>query len=267
LTGAGEMAVPAPPARDARYPELGGRTAIVTGGASGIGEAIVRALHGQGAHVGFIDLQVGRGAALAAELHSADAQAAFVSCDITDIAALRDAMTRLRETLGRAHVLVNNAASDQREDFEQVDEGDYERLMQVNLRHVFFAAQMVVPQMRELGGGSIINMSSGAALGGHADLPTYSAAKGAILALTQSLARKLGPSDAIRVNAVVPGAVRTERQMRLWQTPQSQAAIVAQQCLHRDLLPEDVAQAVLFLASDQSAMITKQMLVVNGGLR
>jgi NAD(P)-dependent dehydrogenase (short-subunit alcohol dehydrogenase family) len=239
----------------------------VTGGASGIGEAIVRALHGQATHVGFIDLQRERGVALAAELDHDDARVVFAPCDLTDIDALREAMAALHGTLGPAGILVNNAANDQREAFEDVSVEAYDRLMQVNLRHVFFAAQIVVPQMRSLGGGSIINMSSGAAIGGHMDLPSYSAAKGAILSLTWSLARKLGPSDAIRVNAVVPGAVRTERQMALWQTPQSQAAIVEQQCLRRDLLAEDVAQAVLFLASDQSAMITKQMLVVNGGLR
>ena len=231
---------------DAIYHSLVGRTAIVTGGASGIGDRIVRSLHRQGTNVGFLDLAADAGAALAAELDGNGARAFFVSCDLADIEALRAAMARIRAELGPAAILVNNAANDQREEFEEVTAEGYDRLMDVNLRHVYFASQFVVPQMRELGGGSIVNMSSGTALAGNADVPTYATAKGGILALTYSLARKLGPSDNIRVNAVVPGAVRTEKQMRLWQTEESQAAIVAQQCLRRDLMPEDIAQTVLF---------------------
>jgi NAD(P)-dependent dehydrogenase (short-subunit alcohol dehydrogenase family) len=227
----------------------------------------VRSLHGQKTNVAFIDLNKQLGEKLEAELDGKGARALFVVCDLTDIEALRSAVAQIRQALGPAHVLVNNAANDTREEFEEATLETYTQAMDVNLRHQFFATQFVVPQMRELGGGSIINMSSGTATAGSADIPTYATAKGGILSLTYSLAMKLGPSDNIRVNAIVPGAVRTERQMRLWQTPQSQAAIVARQAIRRDLLPEDIAQTVLFLASDQSAMITRQMIVVNGGLR
>jgi len=191
----------------------------------------------------------------------------FVYCDLTDITALRSAVATVETRLGAVRVLVNNAANDDRHRYEAVTPEYWDRCMAVNLRHHFFAIQAVVPRMAEAGCGSIINMSSGAWVGGVPDLETYSAAKAAIVGLTNSLARSVG-RDHIRVNALVPGMIFTERQRRLWFQDESQvAAGLARQCLQEEVTGADVAQAALFLASDSSRMITKQFLMVNGGLR
>jgi D-xylose 1-dehydrogenase len=166
----------------------------------------------------------------------------------------------------RAAVLVNNAANDARQRFEDVTPESFNRSLDVNLTHAFFAAQAIAPQMRALGFGSIINMSSGAWVGGVADLQSYSASKAAIVGLTNSLARQLGGAR-IRVNAVAPGAVMTERQLRLWHTPETTATLIGQQCIPEPVQAGDVADAVLFLAADDSRMITKQCLFVSAGLR
>jgi D-xylose 1-dehydrogenase len=246
----------------ATYEDLRGRAAVVTGGASGIGEAIVRALAAQGCRVGFLDIQADAGTALAAELG-----AAFVACDLLDIEALRRAITALHDRIGPPRVLVNNAANDQRQAFGQVTPDQFDWMMGVNLRHVYFASQAVVPAMRDAGGGSIVNMSSVAWMAGGRDMQAYSAAKAAIVGFTNSLARDVGP-HGIRVNAVAPGMVITERQRRLWY---EDAALIeagrARQSLPGAITPDDIAQAVLFLASDASRMITKQCLVVNAGSR
>jgi len=246
------------------FSDIAGRTVIITGGTSGIGEDVVRGFAANDARVAFIGRQQEAGDALAAELAP---KALFVRCDLLDLTALRAAFETIKAKLGPAAVLVNNAANDQRCPFEDVTEEEFERMMAVNFRHVFFACQIVLPQMRALGGGSIINMSSGAWVGGVPDLETYSAAKAAIVGLTNSLARSVG-RDHIRVNALVPGMIFTERQRRLWFQDESQvAAGLARQCLQEEVTGADVAQAALFLASDSSRMITKQFLMVNGGLR
>ena len=247
-----------------RYEDLDGRTVIVTGGASGIGEAIARAFAAQGCRVGILDIQREAGDALAEALGPA---AAFVPCDLLDITALRGAMAVLQDRLGPAAVLVNNAANDQRQSFSDVTPDEFDWMMGVNLRHVFFAAQAVVPQMRRLGFGSIVNMSSMAWIGGGLDMQAYSAAKAAVVGFTNSLARELGP-DRIRVNAIAPGMVITERQRRLWFQDESRIReLQARQSLPDLITPEDIAAMVLFLASDASRMITKQCLCVNGGSR
>jgi D-xylose 1-dehydrogenase len=248
-----------------RYDSLKGRTVVVTGGASGIGEAFVRAFAANGARVAFLDLQADVGEALAAAVGGAEPPL-FVRCDLTDVAALRQALDSLRAALGPAAVLVNNAANDQRLSFEAVSPAEFDWMMAVNLRHVFFAAQAVVPQMRELGYGSIINMSSVAWMRGIPDLEGYAAAKAAIVGFTNSLARRVGP-DRIRVNAIAPGMVLTERQRRLWFNDASQIeAGRARQCLPDLLGPDDIATMALFLAADDSRLITKQCFSVNAGL-
>jgi NAD(P)-dependent dehydrogenase (short-subunit alcohol dehydrogenase family) len=248
------------------YPSLKGRTVVVTGGASGIGEAIVHAFAGSGSKVAFLDLQEDAGNDLAAELSKTGAQVMFRHCDLTDIEAVRAAIEAVKAHFGPVGVLVNNAANDRRADFLDVTVEEFDWMMAVNLRHVFFAAQAVVPQMRELGHGSIINMTSGAWVRGIRDMQAYSAAKAAIVGFTNSLARQVG-EHRIRVNALAPGMIITPRQRKLWYQDESKIADgLKLQCIPEEIKAEDVANACLFLASDDSRMITKQMLLINGGL-
>lgn len=253
--------------RFAHFPSLEGRAAIITGGASGIGEALVRAFAANRAKVAFLDLQVAAGEALAASIAGTGAPPPmFVPCDLLDIADLRSALDRVRDRIGPASVLVNNAADDRRAKFDEVEPAEFDRMIGVNLRHVFFAAQRVLPQMRELGHGSIINMTSGSWVRGVPNLEAYGSAKAAIVGLTNVLARDVG-KDRIRVNAIMPGAIMTDKQRKLWFRDQAAIdAMVAQQCLPDPVPPEDVARMALFLAADDSRYITKQVMAVNGGL-
>jgi len=251
----------------ARYPSLEGRTVIVTGGASGIGEAFVRAFAENGARVAFLDLQAPAGEALAESVAASGApKPMFVRCDLLDLAALREALASVRGQLGPAAVLVNNAADDRRAKFESLAPDEFDRMIGVNLRHVFFASQQVIGQMRELGFGSIVNMTSGAWVRGVADLEAYSAAKAGIVGFTNALARDLGRAR-IRVNAILPGLVLTEKQRRLWFRTEADAqALIGQQCIPEPVQPEDIARMALFLGADDSHLITKQAFAVNGGI-
>ena len=249
------------------YSGLAGRVVLITGGASGIGAAFVRAFAAQKARVAFLDLDADAGAALAREVAGAcGAAPLFVPCDLLDIAALQSAIADVHATLGNAAVLVNNAANDQRQVLSEVTSTQFDWAMGVNLKHVFFAAQAVVPQMQAGGGGSIINMSSIAWMRGAPALPVYAAAKAAIVGFTNSLARLVGP-DRIRVNAIAPGMVITERQRRLWYKDERQITEVrARQIIPDAVTPEDVARMALFLASDESLRITRQCFLVDAGL-
>ncbi|MGO9418698.1 SDR family NAD(P)-dependent oxidoreductase [Roseiarcus sp.] len=250
----------------ARYPSLHDKVVFITGGGSGIGAAMVEAFVLQKANVAFVDVEAEPSRALASRLAASGQAPLFIKCDLTDINALEAAMEEARQRLGPIGVLINNAANDQREDADEVSEEDWDRAMAVNLKHQFFAAQVARRSMRELGGGAIVNFSSTAWMLGIARLSVYSAAKAAVVGLTKSLAREFGP-DNIRVNAIAPGAVITERQRRLWMSEKEIADFRARQCLNRSLVAEDVARLALFLASDDSAMITKQCFLVDGGLR
>jgi NAD(P)-dependent dehydrogenase (short-subunit alcohol dehydrogenase family) len=235
---------------------------FVTGGASGIGADIVRAFAGQGSKVAFVDILEAEGRAI-----SAETGAEFIPCDITDIGALQAAIEITRDRLGPIGVLVNNAANDQRHDIDAVTEQYWDNSLGLNLKPQFFAAQAVRPMMRQLGGGSIINFSSIAWRGGAAHMPVYGVAKSAIVGLTRALARGFG-GDNIRVNAIEPGAVITEKQRRLWYPdPRQIEAMVERQAIRQVLLGEEIARTVLFLASDDSRMITKQSITVDAGLR
>lgn len=251
----------------ASYPSLAGRVAVITGGASGIGEGFVRAFAANGARVAFLDRQADAGVALADAIAATGAsKPLFRACDLLDVAALRNSFDEIRRQLGPAAVLINNAADDRRATFEDVAPDEFDRMIGVNLRHVFFAAQQVVPQMRELGFGSIINLTSGTWIRGVPDLEAYSAAKAAVVGFTNSLARDLGKAR-IRVNALMPGLVLTEKQRRLWWP--DQAAIdkfLEMQCIPEALDVADLARMALFLAADDSRLITKQVFVVNGGI-
>ena len=250
-----------------RYAGLSGRVVLITGGASGIGAAFVRAFAAQNARVAFLDIDAGAGEALVREVAGpGDSAPLFVPCDLLDIDALRAAMAKIRAALGDAAVLVNNAANDQRQVLSEVTPEEFDWTIGVNLKHVFFAAQAVVPQMQARGGGSIINMSSVAWIRGAPALPAYAAAKAAIVGFTNSLARLVGP-DRIRVNAIAPGMVITERQRRLWfPDEQKITELRARQAVPDAVTPDDIARLALFLASDDSQRISRQCFQVDGGL-
>jgi NAD(P)-dependent dehydrogenase (short-subunit alcohol dehydrogenase family) len=249
------------------YPSLRERTVFVSGGATGIGADIVRAFARNFARVAFVDVQRDAGAALAANLARAGQTARFIECDVVDVGALQAAIAEAREKFGPIGVLVNNAANDDRCAVAEVSVEYWDNAQHVNLRHHFFAAQAVHPQMRGLGFGSIINLSSIAWRAGAAEMPAYATAKAGVIGLTHALARAFG-SDNIRVNAIEPGAVMTERQRRLWyQTQQSIDAMAERQSIKSTLLGDEVARAALFLGADDSRMITKQSLTVDAGIR
>lgn len=247
------------------YADLADRVVLITGGASGIGAAFVRAFADQGSRVAFLDIDTQAGEALAHDVAKTSGTAPlFIPCDLLDIEALRAALAKVQGSLGDAAVLVNNAANDQRQVLSEVTPAEFDWMIGVNLKHVFFAAQAIVPQMQARGGGSIINMSSIAWMRGAPALPTYAAAKAAIVGFTNSLARLVGP-DRIRVNAIAPGMVITERQRRLWYpSEQNIAELRTRQAIPDAVTPDDIANMALFLASDQSQRITRQCFQVDG---
>ncbi|MER9753771.1 SDR family oxidoreductase [Mesorhizobium sp. M0166] len=252
----------------ATYPSLTDRVVLISGGASGIGADMVRAFASNGARVAFLDVQDEPAEALVRELGGAAGQAPlYLHCDVTDVDALKASVESVRARLGPIAVLVNNAANDQRHPIDGVTAEYWDRSFDVNLRHHFFAAQAVHPHMKELGFGSIVNFSSIAWRFGADQMLAYATAKGAVVALTRALARSFGP-DNIRVNAVEPGAVMTERQRELWfKTQEAVDQTVQRQLIRRVLLGEEIARTVLFLAADDSRMITKQSITVDAGLR
>jgi D-xylose 1-dehydrogenase len=249
----------------ATYPSLRGLNVVITGGASGIGEALVTAFAIQGARVAFLDVQAVAGKALVARLSEQGySRPLFCECDLTDVGALQRVLGSVIEAFGTVDVLVNNAGNDTRHSMDEVTSESWDQAIAVNLKHQFFMAQGVVPAMRKAGGGSIINMSSIAWVIPSTGLPVYVAAKAAIVGMTRALAHELG-AENIRVNSVLPGAIQTERQKRLWLTEAYESEILARQSLKRLLVPEDVARLVLFLAADDSSAITNQAYVVDGG--
>ena len=248
----------------ATYPSLRSAVVLVTGGASGIGEAIVRAFAEQGSRTGFVDLDEGRGRALADELAGRGGEVRFEPCDLRDIGQLRRAFAALEAALGPPTVLVNNAARDDRHGWEGVTPEYYDERIAANLRHMFFAIQAVAPGMIAAGKGSIINMGSNSWWQAAGGMPVYTTAKAAVHGMTRSFARDLGP-HRIRVNTVVPGWVMTERQRALWATPEALERHRARQCLPDLIEPAHLARMVLFLASDDAAMCTANNYMVEAG--
>jgi D-xylose 1-dehydrogenase len=252
-----------------RYPSLAGRTVFISGGTTGIGTSFVQEFHAQGARVGFIGRNAGAGEELLVKIAASPATRdtpapLFMACDVTDIAALRGAIAQTRKAFGPIGVLVNNAANDQRHVVEEVTPEFWDQCMNVNLRHQFFAAQAVVADMTGLGGGSIINLGSISWIIKGPGYPAYATTKAAIHGLTRSLAKDLGKRN-IRVNALVPGWVMTDKQLKMWVTPESEKEIDANQCLPGRLQSEDISAMALFLASDDSRMCTAQSFVVDAG--
>ncbi len=249
----------------AHYPSLKDRVVFVTGGASGIGAAEVSHFAAQGAKVAFVDIDDAAGAALAEKLTSAGYPAPlYQHCDIRDVPALQAAIRTAGDKLGPITVLVNNAARDDRHRYQDVTVEYWDERQAVNLRHQFFAIQAVAPMMRDAGGGSIINFGSISWHTFAGGMPAYTTAKAAVEGLTKGMARDLG-LDKIRVNCVIPGWVMTERQIRLWLTPESEENLLRQQCLKEKLGPDDLARMVLWLAADDSRMCTGQLWVVDAG--
>jgi len=244
----------------AKYPSLKGRTVFVTGGASGIGREIVLAFARQGAKVGFVDLDRAASDRLVAECPDVVAEI----CDLRDIEALRGAFESLKRKIGAAEVLVNNAARDDRHAWQDVTPEYWDERQSTNIRHQFFAIQAVAPDMITAGAGSIINLSSNSWYESVAGFPAYVTAKSAVHGLTRTMARELG-KHRIRVNAVVPGWIMTERQKELWATPESLEAHRNKQCLPDLIDPIHVARMVLFLASDDAKMCTAGSFMVDAG--
>ena len=251
--------------KPARYPSLEGRSVFITGGGSGIGASLVEHFCRQGAKVGFVDIAEAPSRALVERIAATGAaRPDFIACDLRDIEALREAVAAAARKHGPIRVLVNNAGNDDRHQTEQVTVAYWDERMQVNLRHQFFAAQAVRPQMRDAGGGSIVNFGSITWMVGDPDCPAYVTAKAAITGLTRALARELGP-EKIRVNCVLPGWVMTDRQVKMWLTPEGERQIDERQCLRERLYPSDIARMALFLAADDSRMCSSQQFIVDAG--
>lgn len=249
----------------AKFPDLKGASVLITGGGSGIGAALVEGFALQGAKVAFIDIAEVASEALCEYVQEkAGARPLFLKADLRDIEALRAAVARAAGAHGPVTVLVNNAARDDRHAVESVTPEFWDNNQSINLRPHFFAAQAVFPGMREAGRGSIINFTSTSFMINHPDMPSYTTAKGGIVGLTKGLAGEFGP-HGIRVNAIAPGWVITERQRDLWVTDESLAAHVSRQCIKEVMQPADMVGPCLFLASDASRMLTAQTLIVDGG--
>ncbi|MEL1264455.1 SDR family oxidoreductase [Pseudoxanthomonas putridarboris] len=248
----------------ARYPSLADRAALITGGATGIGASFVEQFARQGARVAFFDIDDAGAHALIAGLAGMAHAPVYQRCDVTDLDALQSAIAAARAQIGPIGVLINNAANDARHDFGETTAAEFERNIAVNLRHQYFATQAVIEDMRTLGGGSVICLGSTGWMIKNAGYPMYAMAKSAIRGLVNGLARELG-HDRIRINALVPGWVITEKQRRLWLDEEGEAQIRRSQCLPGHLQTEDLARMALFLAADDSRMCTGQDFIVDGG--
>lgn len=248
----------------ATYSDLKNKVVLITGGGSGIGEAIVRRFAEQGCKVAFIDIATEPSVKLAGELSERGLSVRFEHADLTDISALQTAVVRVRESLGPVEILINNAAHDERHPTPDVTSEYWDDRFAVNLKHQFFAAQAVLPDMQAANAGVIINFGSFSWMIGQGGMAAYTAAKSAILGLTRSLARDYGLYN-IRVNAIAPGWIMTQRQLEKWLTPEAERELMQRQCLKRKLVPDEIARFTVFLASDEASACTNQQYVVDGG--
>lgn len=252
------------PTSFARYPSLENTPVVISGGASGIGETLVREFAAQGSKVGFVDIAGEQGAALEAELRGKGQTVKFTRCDITEVAAYQDAIRGFEAAHGPALALANNAANDQRVAWDEVTSDGWDKAIAVNLKHSFFAAQAVVPGMIKAGRGSIINFGSISWMIMLGSIAAYTASKAAMHGMSRSLARDLG-KHGIRVNVLVPGWVMTEKQLTKWVDEAANKLIDESQALKGRVYPADIARMALFLAADDSQMISGQDFVVDGG--
>lgn len=247
------------------YSSLKGKVVVVSGGASGIGEAIVEAFVQQGSRVLFLDIQDDAASSLIHRLHHPERiPAEYFHCDLTSTPELHSVMEKVLRSSPVIDVLVNNAGNDKRHAIEEVTPEFWDWCIQVNLKQQFFMAQAVLPGMRRAKRGSIINMSSIGWVIPSTGIPVYVTAKAAIVGMTRALAHEVG-IDGVRVNCVMPGAIVTEKQRKLWFTEEYKKEIMNRQAIKRDIQPEEVANLVLFLASDESLAITNQSFVIDAG--
>lgn len=248
-----------------QYAGLAGKVAVVTGGASGIGAEIVTRLARHGARVAIVDIDDASAAALQESVaREGKGESRYYRCDLTKVESIAATCAQIESELGPVQVLVNNAANDVRHDMDNVDEARFDELIAVNLRHQFFMTKHLRKGMAASGGGAIINMGSHAAYIGAAAMPVYGAAKAGVFGLTRAFARELG-RDRIRANQVVPGWVLTEKQRQLWWSPEAEQRRRDGQCIADEILAGDVAEMVLFLASDSARLCTNQSWFVDGG--
>lgn len=246
------------------YPSLAGRHVLISGGASGIGAALVNAFAQNHCRVSFFDIDDESGIEVEQTLQAQGHQVHFSHVDLMVAESLADVIASRMAQWGSIRVLVNNAANDQRHTLQTLNSEQFDQCIAVNLKHHFFAAQAVAPEMANAGGGSIINMGSNSWLLGLTGYPAYVTAKAGVSGLTKGLARELG-AQKIRVNSVVPGWVMTDKQKNLWLTPELEKDLMSQQALKEQITPQDVADMVLFLASDNSRMISGQSFIIDGG--
>ena len=248
-----------------QYPDLKNKTVLITGGGSGIGSSFVKAFTIQGCKVAFVDINENISKNLIKQFSSKNKKPIFIHCDLEDINALKQSIIKVENELGPIRVLINNAANDQRHEPEDVTPEYWEKRLRLNLNHHFFAAQAVKSKMSQAGGGAIINMGSISWHMGMEFMPGYTSSKAAIEGLTQSLARAYG-KDLIRVNCIIPGQVWTARQMSEHLSPEYEKFMMDKQCLPEKILPEDVAQLALFLASDAGKMCTRRNYFIDAGI-
>ena len=253
------------PSPSAVYRSLNGKIVLVTGGASGIGAAVVEAFFQQGSRVLFLDVQDKAASFLIQRLeHPQSMPPEYFHCDLNHIPELQSVLERILRSVPVIDVLVNNAGNDQRHKIEEVTSEFWDWCIETNLKHQFFMAQAVLPGMRRAKCGSIINMSSIGWVIPSTGIPVYVTAKAAIVGMTRALAHEVG-MDGIRVNCVMPGAIVTEKQKRLWYTDEYKKQIMNRQALKREIQPEEVAKLILFLASDESLAITNQSFIIDAG--
>ena len=249
----------------ANYPSLKEKVVLITGGASGIGASIVENFLQQGAKVAFLDKEKDLANNLISQLKEKNFTPIFKQCDLVNIEEMKNKINEIREELGLISILVNNAANDQRHNIDDVTPEFWDDRMNNNLRHYFFTTQSIYRDMKKIGNGSIINIGSYSWMLAQGGMPGYTTAKSAVMGLTRTLARDLGIYN-IRVNSVVPGWIITERQKKLWLTPEIEKETLNRQCIKRLLNPNDISKTVLFFASDQSSGISAQNYVVDGGI-
>ncbi len=254
------------PAKYATYPSLVDRTVFITGGADGIGSALVEQFARQGSRVAFVDKNVAYAKATIQRCIDAGSTHVplFYEVDLLNIEALRAACTSAIHDLGSVTVLVNNAANDDRHSWQDMTPEYFDNRINTNLRHYFFAIQALAPQMIAAASGSVINIGSSSYMMQEDFFPGYAIAKSAVEGITRTMARTFGP-HGVRVNTVLPGWVPTERQLSKWWSPEGEDGTMRDQALKRRIMPDEFAQMVLFLAADDGAACTAQQFMVDGG--